>query len=496
MKKILKGLLFAFIAVFSLSLVACNNGGNGEQPDAHEHELVSENWLRDSATHWKECKNCDEFVDMALHDYADWAAVANQCSQTRTCKVCGFTQKRDIDHTWGEWGLNAEGAMAKTCSVCGKSETVRQYYIRGTVNNWGNDGLTEDWALAIDYEKMEASLVVTLTQGDEFKIAGTSWDYQFSVTTAVFAEGLFSGTDNIIVNETAEYKIVVTGLGGSDHVCTITQLCVHEFDWTVVEGKTCDYNGVCSKCGATSSKTEHKHSDWTLVEGKTCDYEKVCECGDKQTKVEHNYVDGVCVCGAVNVVTYYLKGDMNGWSDNDAFKLVYDDTTKTATIVVYIESTQGFKVADSSWANQFGFKDGVIVANDGGSGNINVEASGLYKLTVSGLDTLTHTLTIEKTSITWYVKGDMNGWSDNDEYKLAYDEATDTATITVEIQAGQGFKVADSSWANQFGAGADNTIVHNDGGSANLTVETSGTYVITITNASSPAATCTIVLSE
>jgi len=491
MKKILKGILFAFVAVFGLTLAACNDA-----PAGHQHELKSENWLRDSATHWQECKNCDEYVNMALHTYSEWAPVENECSKTRTCTVCGFTQKQDVDHTWGEWALNEEGAMAKTCSVCGISETVFQYYIRGSINNWGNDGLTEEWALAIDYEKMEATLVVTLTQGDEFKIAGTSWDYQFSVTTAVFAEGLFSGTDNIVVNETAEYQIVVSGLGGSNHTCTITQLCVHDFAWTLVEGKTCEYTGVCSKCSATSEKVEHHHSDWTLVEGKTCDYVKTCECGDTITKVEHHYVNGVCECGAVDVVVYYVKGEMNGWSDNDAYKLVYDDATKSASIVVYIEAGQGFKVSDSSWANQFGLKDGNLVANDGGSGNITVDASGLYKLTVSGLDTLTHSLTIERTYINWYVKGDMNGWSDNDSYKLAYDEATDTATITVAIEAGQGFKIADSSWANQFGAGADNTIVHNDGGSGNLTVATSGNYVITITNASTPDATCTIVLAE
>ena len=492
MKKIFKGLFFAFIAVLGLALASC-----GEQSTGHQHESTNAAaWQRDSATHWQECKGCDEYLNMEIHKYAAWQQIPGKCIEQRACVVCSYIQKRDIEHTWTEWTTQADGSLGRSCTICKKSEGVTQYYVKGSINGWATNA---DYALVLDTQTMSASITLTLAAGDELKVTlADSWDVQFNIGNVTAAEGLLGGTDNIVILEAADYKITVSGLSGSTHTCTIEQLCVHTFDWTVQSGKTCDYDGVCSKCSATTTKVEHAYGEWVNVEGK-CEQTATCAgCQDVKTQeVAHTFANGVCSnCGAYDIVEYYVKGDMNGWSNNDAYKLVYNKEADTASFVLYIEAGKGFKVADANWVNQFGMKDGSLVANDGGSGNITVETSGVYALVVSGMSTSEKTLTITATEPTaYYVKGDMNGWSCAEGYALAYDAATNTATITVEIQAGQGFKVADESWANQFGL-KDGVLVANDGGSGNITVETSGTYVITVTGVNTPEVACTIVAAE
>ena len=315
MKRILKGLILAFVGVFGLTLASC--GEKTQTPvtptpgtPEHQHAL-GEGWKRDSAVHWQECSGCDELVNMAAHDYGDWVKDAKLCQQTRDCKVCGYRETQSVDHTW-----NAEG----TCTHCGEALVITQYYVRGSFidSTWP---ALDEYKLPIDYNTRTAEITVSLTAGDEFKVADANWSAEFNINTIVCEEGLFDGTNNIIVKTTADYKIVLSKLETSTPVCTITQLCVHDYTWTKVEGKTCEYTGVCSKCGVTSEKVEHAgYGEWTLVEGKTCDYEQVCACGDKKTKVEHAWgEDIVCdKCQAVNVLQFYVRGDMNSWDTSTA----------------------------------------------------------------------------------------------------------------------------------------------------------------------------------
>ena len=488
MKKILKGLLFAFVAVLGLTLASCEKPQEG-----HQHELKSvDTWQRDSATHWQECKGCEEYVNMAVHTYAAWQQIPGKCIEQRACTVCQYIQKRNIDHTWTDWTTQEDGSLGRSCTVCRASEGVTQYYVKGSINEWSTNA---DYALVLDPQTMTASITLTLAAGDELKVTlADSWDVQFNIGNVTAAEGLLDGTDNIIIKEAADYKITVSGLAGSTHTCTIEQLCVHTFDWTVQSGKTCDYDGVCSKCQATTTKVEHAYGEWVNTTGK-CERTATCTgCQDvKVEAVEHTFVEGVCSnCGAYDIVEYYVKGDMNGWGNNDAYKLAYNKETDTASIVLYIDATKGFKVSDANWVNQFGLKDGQLVANDAGSGNINVETSGTYLLAVAGMSTSEKTLTITATEPTaYYVKGDMNGWACAEGFALVYDAETNSATITVQIEAGQGFKVADESWVNQFGL-KDGVLVANDGGSGNITVEATGSYVITVTNLNTPEVACTI----
>jgi hypothetical protein len=480
MKKILKGLLFAFVAVLGLTLTSC-----GE----HKHDLV-DGWKRDSATHWHECTECEEYVDMAVHQYGDWVLGTDVCNRKRTCEVCGYVQTQTVDHTF-EWTL-VEGEKCLydgVCKVCGekKQEEKHNYvdhfctvceesdvvifYLRGDMNGWLNDGFVEEYTFVVDYTNFTATLEVEIDNTKGWKVANHDWSMEFNAKTIKAEDGVLVDAGNVYVAKSGSYKFTITGLDGDNPSCSIEALHSHEFTWTLQEGKTCDYNGVCS-CGATSTKVEHNYGDDIVCDG----------------------------CQHVDVVTYYVRGDMNGWGTEDAYKLAFDETTMTASITLFIDATKGFKVADGNWKFQFGSKDGQLVANDGGSGNINVEASGLYKITVSGLDTTTHTCTIEETTpATYYIKGSFTtpAWGDSPKGEgnaLTYDAATMTASIKLTLAANDEFKVGtESGW--EFGR-ANATLCEGfatDGD--NIKCTTAGTYLVTISELGTAAPVCTVTVA-
>ena len=506
MKKILKGLLFALVAVFGVSLASCTETPEKTptptQP-AHTHTLA-DGWKRDSATHWHECSGCDELVDLDVHDYGDWTKDAKECKKSHDCKVCGFRETVADEHSWGEWTAQEDGSMTKECSHCHQVESVAQYYLKGAVA--GNSGIVWDKSEAgkfvIDYKNMTAKLTITLAVGDQFKV-GTASGWEFNIDNVTFAEGLFVGNSdgNLVAQQAADYEIELTGLAGTEHKCSVTQLCVHDYTWTKQTGKTCDYDGVCKKCEAKTTKVEHTHGAWTLVSGKTCDYEQVCVCGDKKTKVEHTWgEDIVCdKCKAVNVLDYYVKGSIAGnadivWGASEKGKLVYDDATKSASIVLVLKANDEFKVGTKDgW--EFNATNIKLTNVKGleGTDNVKCTADGVYVVTVSGLDKTADKHSVTVNPVTYYVKGDMNGWAVDNNYKFAYDKETDTATLTVVISDPKhGFKVADGSWAYQFGM-KEGQMVANDGGSGNINVTEAGTYKIVVTNVvSQKEPTCTI----
>lgn len=486
MKRFLKGLLFAFVAVFGVTLASCTETKTPtqNQPTEHTHSLA-EGWKRDSATHWQECSECDELVNLDVHDYPDWTLATDKCEKTRDCKVCGFRETRAVDHKWNEAG---------ECTVCGETLVITQYYVRGSFagSDWP---AKEEFKLPIDYSSRTATITVSLTAGDEFKVADAKWSAEFNAKTITCKEGLFGGDNNIIVKTTADYKIVLSKLETTSPVCTITQLCVHEYDgWTLVEGKTCEKQATCSNCGATATKVEHAgYSEFKLVEGKTCDWESVCACGDKKTEVRHTWGDDIICddCEAVNIVDYFVRGNAVGtWDAVAANKLTVNKEAYTASITLDLKAGEGFKVADANWAFQFGFDaDENVVFKDGGSGNMTVLKDGAYTITISGLDTLEHTYSITTAQpFVYYLMGDEFGWEPKDENALVIDAKNNSASLVFAVtDVKKGFKVATNGWAYQFGFDEEGNVVANLGTSGNMTVAEAGNYKIVIKNVNSPS---------
>ena len=491
MKRFLKGLLAASLGLVAfVGLASCTQ----EPAPTCEHEL-GEKWERDSATHWKECSKCDEMVNYDVHDYTEFALASDKCVKTRECKVCGYVETRNVDHKY----------VDGVCTVCGLELIMPVYYVRGSFggSNWPAE---DDYKLVIDYASASAKIVVTLTAGDEFKVADATWSAEFNANTIKAEEGLFGGDNNIVVLTTAEYEIIVTKLDTASPECEIKQLCVHTYgEWALVSGKTCEYSATCSKCQTVSTKIEHAgYGEWTLVDGKTCDFEQVCACGDKKTKVEHTWGDDIVCdkCQAVDVIQLYVKGTMNGWSDNADYALVLGADKKSASLLLEVAEGDEFKVATSDWSTEFGTANMVFNVNGfEGDGNIKASKAGVYMINVTDLDTLEPKCSIDPIQL--YVKGSMNGWGANADYALAYDKATDKATFTVTISdLSTEFKVAPDNWdlynkhynMGKLGEGYGYGTPEND--AQNIKFDEAGNYVITVSGVTTGEPTITIVKGE
>ena len=84
----------------------------------------------------------------------------------------------------------------------------------------------------------------------------------------------------------------------------------------------------------------------------------------------------------------------------------------------------------------------------------------------------------------FYVRGDHNGWGSPEEDALVYDPKTKTASITITLEAGKDFKVADANWSDGLNFGFDNAtfeeglfVTVKDG---NLNVVETADYIITV----------------
>lgn len=97
-----------------------------------------------------------------------------------------------------------------------------------------------------------------------------------------------------------------------------------------------------------------------------------------------------------------------------------------------------------------------------------------------------------------YIKGGMNGWAAVEEGKFTYDAATDSATLTITIEADVEFKVTvGPDWAIEFNAGtavfSAEEFADNGG---NIKCLVAGTYVLTITDVKKDTRALTIVAAE
>lgn len=189
----------------------------------------------------------------------------------------------------------------------------------------------------------------------------------------------------------------------------------------------------------------------------------------------------------------FLRGGMNDWGAPATYEFIGTDDPNVY-IMPYITISEGteFKVADADWAliNLGGGAQTTIMPNvdfalDGGA-NITMGAdfvgsailtstpSGEYTLLLQTFETATAG---EASGI--YVKGGMNGWSDNPDYEfLTTAEEGVYYLADQSIEAGTEFKVADANWGpinlgTTAGAGAFD--------------ETSGTGILGLMGGDNPA---------
>lgn len=72
---------------------------SGNAPKYTHAELTE--WKKDNTSHWKECSRCGQKQEVAVHTYDAWKItkypdVGTTGMKTRSCKICGLTQKENI----------------------------------------------------------------------------------------------------------------------------------------------------------------------------------------------------------------------------------------------------------------------------------------------------------------------------------------------------------------------------------------------------------------
>ena len=192
----------------------------------------------------------------------------------------------------------------------------------------------------------------------------------------------------------------------------------------------------------------------------------------------------------------YLRGGMNGWGTdtpmnyqgNDVYSVVFDITAAEA---------HEFKIASENWDifNYGSFDadgtvtEGVekILAYNAGNLSMDFTEVGEYTFVFDFSDQAVPTVTVHKTQMfndtTAFIRGDMNGWSEDDP--MTYN-GNSNYSVDITLAVGiYGFKVASADWSTvDFGAtGGEEAVVIGgekvlaaSGANMSLEVVTAGTY--------------------
>lgn len=174
--------------------------------------------------------------------------------------------------------------------------------------------------------------------------------------------------------------------------------------------------------------------------------------------------------GAPDVVPYgdtvvYLRGDMNGWSTDDAFTY-QGDGKYTVAVALEADTTYGFKFASEDWATvNFGAGEGEdvnvvaladkVLARTNNNLSFTPTVSATYLFTIDATDSEAPVLLVENeepyVGTPVYLRGAMNGWGTDEEFVY---QGGRIYTFARNIDAGSyEFKVASEDWSTvNFGA--------------------------------------------
>lgn len=298
------------------------------------------------------------------------------------------------------------------------------WYLRGDMNDWGTSA---EYLLTYD-ENDHPSITVELAAGVNFKVADANWTNQFDYAAVQgnpnFKEGRDNGNIEVVVAGT--YTITVTAAGG------LSILGEGETGEPVLPSEPEDIT------------LYYYTTEWTNVNLYT--FANNATVGADWPGVAMTAVEG-----------------MDGW---------YTVTVNASVTGLYVI-----------------FNDGTHQTADLAYTGLNYWVGGVaYETLEEAEAAIANPPVVEPTLTDWYLKGTMNGWSDNTEYLFVYDD-NGVATLTVVLNAGDNFKIATSDWTSEFGYSAVQGNANfaegtNDEGvnNGNIAVVVSGTYVFSLVN--------------
>ena len=210
--------------------------------------------------------------------------------------------------------------------------------------------------------------------------------------------------------------------------------------------------------------------------------------------------------------TIYVKGEMNGWGAVDA--MTYDGEGIYSLTLALNAGSYNFKVADAAWSYPIfgGGADGNSVtlgvaktlASPGGDLNVVIPNTASYVFTLDASNKDAPVLTVQElppygVATTVYLKGEMNGWSNNNPMSYVGGNVYSVDIELTEVKS-YPFKFADANWADiNYGAddgamalGVAKPLQYN-AGNLSLNVTEVGTYRFSVnaSDTSAPAMTVT-----
>lgn len=192
----------------------------------------------------------------------------------------------------------------------------------------------------------------------------------------------------------------------------------------------------------------------------------------------------------------YLRGGMNGWGTDTPMTYLGDDKYSVVFDITAVAAHE-FKIASEDWSTiNYGSFDadgtvteGVekVLAYNAGNLSMDFAEAGEYTFVFDFSDQSVPTVTVHNTQIfgatTVFIRGDMNGWSEDDS--MTYNGNSNYSVDITLAVASYGFKVASADWSTvDFGAadgeeavvlGGDKTLVVS-GANMSIDVITAGTY--------------------
>ncbi|NMP17818.1 pullulanase-type alpha-1,6-glucosidase [Thalassotalea sp. Y01] len=200
--------------------------------------------------------------------------------------------------------------------------------------------------------------------------------------------------------------------------------------------------------------------------------------------------------------TVFVRGDMNGWSEDNP--LVYIGDGKFAATITVSVGTLNFKIASGDWSTvNMGapFDDTEVLEREeqllvpGSNDNLNMTfAEGDYTFIFDASNTAEPTLTVYSAKMfgdtTVFIRGGMNGWGETDALTYQGDSVY-SATIALDATSYE-FKVASADWSTvNLGAtsgddaevmvAVDEALVQDSQSNFTINVEEAGDYLFTVT---------------
>lgn len=434
MKKVIKTIMLVFTTLCAvLALASCSE-------EEHQHSYVYES---DATKHRQVCTDCGETTRWDAHVWGEWkvtkeATLDEKGLKEHTCTVCGYKGTEEIPMLTPTFGETSD-FTAFYAYVPADYETVNIYY-------WG-DNLESSYSVA--WPGVEMTLVNESEHLYGYTLPAGVANIIINDGSSQTIDVSYSPDRNAIrldvINSDNKYEVIYTSYQAkaddpelakpeaSDPVEMVTLYVVDTNGWDVLN---IHYWG--SKLG---------DSIWP---------------GVAATKVDEVEVNGA----SCNVYSVEVPEDATTYIANN--KVTVDGVesgVQSENITAVADANCVVVLADLT-ASYGNYKDGVFTA-------VEVDL-GLPEFYIVG-------------------KFGTVNWTFEEDYKLAIDEATMTAAITVNLAEGDVFKIAQEGWSGEVGSDAlgDAFSVAADG---NITVVTAGTYRIVVSNLdSTPSLTITAV---